>query len=86
MFFLSQRMIPTNVDHFLCCGTSYRDLRNSVGQVLLENRSDSFVTELQVRATPELKQLLTYVALCLLIATRGQQILIILTFEKKSLN
>ncbi|XP_005805466.2 E3 ubiquitin-protein ligase rnf213-beta [Xiphophorus maculatus] len=42
-----QRMIPTNVDHFLCCGMSYRDLRNAVGQVLLENRSDSFVTELQ---------------------------------------
>ncbi|XP_054899206.1 E3 ubiquitin-protein ligase rnf213-beta [Poeciliopsis prolifica] len=42
-----QKMIPTNVDYFLCCGTSYRDLRNAVGQVLLENRSDSFVTELQ---------------------------------------
>ncbi|XP_043958780.1 E3 ubiquitin-protein ligase rnf213-beta isoform X1 [Gambusia affinis] len=42
-----QRLIPTNVDHFLCCGTSYRDLRNAVGQVLLENRSDSFVNELQ---------------------------------------
>ncbi|XP_008435734.1 E3 ubiquitin-protein ligase rnf213-beta [Poecilia reticulata] len=42
-----QRKIPTNVDHFLCCGTTYRDLRNAVGQVLLENRSDSFVTELQ---------------------------------------
>uniref|UniRef100_A0A087YL98 Ring finger protein 213b n=1 Tax=Poecilia formosa TaxID=48698 RepID=A0A087YL98_POEFO len=47
------RMIPTNVDHFLCCGTSYRDLRNAVDQFLLENRSDSFVTELQVRAAPE---------------------------------
>ncbi|KAM4524138.1 E3 ubiquitin-protein ligase rnf213-beta isoform 2-T2 [Odontesthes bonariensis] len=42
-----QRMIPTKVDHFLCCGTAYRAMRNTVAQVLLENRSDTFVAELQ---------------------------------------
>nr|XP_046232923.1 E3 ubiquitin-protein ligase rnf213-beta [Scatophagus argus]XP_046232924.1 E3 ubiquitin-protein ligase rnf213-beta [Scatophagus argus] len=42
-----QRMIPTNVDQFLCCGTPYRALRDAVAQVLLENRSDTFVTEIQ---------------------------------------
>ncbi|XP_072229611.1 E3 ubiquitin-protein ligase rnf213-beta isoform X2 [Leuresthes tenuis] len=42
-----QRMIPTNVDHFLCCGTPYRAMKNTVAQVLLENRSDTFVAELQ---------------------------------------
>ncbi|XP_023274609.1 E3 ubiquitin-protein ligase rnf213-beta-like [Seriola lalandi dorsalis] len=42
-----QRMIPSNMDQFLCCGPSYRAVRDAVAQVLLENRSDSFMTELQ---------------------------------------
>ncbi|XP_030610400.1 E3 ubiquitin-protein ligase rnf213-beta [Archocentrus centrarchus] len=42
-----QRIIPTNVDHFLCCGAPYRAMRDAVAQVLLENKSDAFVTELQ---------------------------------------
>ncbi|GAA6226553.1 E3 ubiquitin-protein ligase rnf213-beta-like [Lates japonicus] len=41
-----QRMIP-HVDQFLCCGTSYRAVRDAVAQVLLENKSDTFMTELQ---------------------------------------
>ncbi|XP_045924674.1 E3 ubiquitin-protein ligase rnf213-beta [Micropterus dolomieu] len=42
-----QRSIPTNVDQFLCCGTPYRAMRDAVAHVLLENRSDSFMTEIQ---------------------------------------
>ncbi|XP_037836891.1 E3 ubiquitin-protein ligase rnf213-beta isoform X2 [Kryptolebias marmoratus] len=42
-----QRMIPTNMDYFLCCGKPYRTMRTAVAQVVLENRSDTFVTELQ---------------------------------------
>ncbi|XP_071387268.1 E3 ubiquitin-protein ligase rnf213-beta-like [Centroberyx affinis] len=42
-----QRMIPAEVDRFLCCGPSYRALRDAVAQVLLENRSDPLVIELQ---------------------------------------
>lgn len=42
-----QRMFPTNVDQFLCCGTPYRAVRDAVVRVLLENRSDAFMTELQ---------------------------------------
>ncbi|XP_054605449.2 E3 ubiquitin-protein ligase rnf213-beta isoform X2 [Nothobranchius furzeri] len=42
-----QRMIPTNIDYFLCCGAPYRTMRNAVAQVLVEDRSDIFVTELQ---------------------------------------
>lgn len=47
-------MIPTNVDQFLCCGTPYRAVRDGVVKFLLENRSDSIVTEIQVREPPEL--------------------------------
>ncbi|XP_026171361.1 E3 ubiquitin-protein ligase rnf213-beta isoform X2 [Mastacembelus armatus] len=42
-----QRRIPTNVDQFLSCGTPYRAMRDAVAQVLLENRSDGFMKELQ---------------------------------------
>uniref|UniRef100_UPI0037E7EAB2 E3 ubiquitin-protein ligase rnf213-beta n=1 Tax=Semicossyphus pulcher TaxID=241346 RepID=UPI0037E7EAB2 len=42
-----QRMIPTNVDQFLCCGTPYRDMRHAVAQVLVENKSDTFKKEMQ---------------------------------------
>ncbi|XP_076616648.1 E3 ubiquitin-protein ligase rnf213-beta isoform X2 [Chaetodon auriga] len=42
-----QRMIPAHVDQFLCCGTSYRAVRDAVAQVLLENRSDTLTAEIQ---------------------------------------
>ncbi|XP_037610034.1 E3 ubiquitin-protein ligase rnf213-beta isoform X1 [Sebastes umbrosus] len=42
-----QRMIPTNVDQFLCCGTPYRAMRDAVAHVLLENKSDTFKTQIQ---------------------------------------
>ncbi|KAG8008845.1 hypothetical protein GBF38_010486 [Nibea albiflora] len=45
--FRLQRMIPTNVDHFLCCGTPYRAVRDAVAVAVLENRSDTFMTEIQ---------------------------------------
>ncbi|XP_008298790.1 E3 ubiquitin-protein ligase rnf213-beta [Stegastes partitus] len=41
-----QRRIPTIVDQFLCYGPTYRAVRDAVAQVLLENRSDSFVQKL----------------------------------------
>ncbi|CAJ1081416.1 E3 ubiquitin-protein ligase rnf213-beta [Xyrichtys novacula] len=52
-----QRTIPTNMDTFLCCGTSYRDLRNAVVQVLVENRSDTFKTKLQKLRAPQISLL-----------------------------
>ncbi|XP_056285146.1 E3 ubiquitin-protein ligase rnf213-beta isoform X2 [Pseudoliparis swirei] len=42
-----QRLIPTSVDPFLCCGPPYRATRDAVGRVLLEDRSDSFETQIQ---------------------------------------
>lgn len=42
-----QRMISSDVDHFLCCGPPYRAVRDAVAQVLQENRSDTFKTEIQ---------------------------------------
>lgn len=52
IFFSLQRMIPTSVDSFLCCGASYRAMRDAVARVLLENTSDTFVTELKVSKMP----------------------------------
>ncbi len=49
-------MIPASVDLFLCCGTSYRALRDAVGHVLLENQSDTFIKQMQVRETEEQKE------------------------------
>ncbi|XP_071319372.1 E3 ubiquitin-protein ligase rnf213-beta isoform X2 [Trachinotus anak] len=42
-----QRTIQSDVDQFLCCGTPYQAVRDAVSQVLLENRSDTFMTEIQ---------------------------------------
>ncbi|XP_073346346.1 E3 ubiquitin-protein ligase rnf213-beta [Pagrus major] len=42
-----QRIIPTNVDNFLCCGTSYRAVRDALVQFLLENKSDTFMAEIK---------------------------------------
>ncbi|XP_034715873.1 E3 ubiquitin-protein ligase rnf213-beta isoform X2 [Etheostoma cragini] len=42
-----QRTIPTNLDQFLCCGTPYRAVRDALVHVLLENRSDTCVTEIK---------------------------------------
>ncbi|XP_074519497.1 E3 ubiquitin-protein ligase rnf213-beta [Halichoeres trimaculatus] len=42
-----QRTFPTSMDAFLCCGTSYRDMKRAVARVLVENQSDTFKAELQ---------------------------------------
>ncbi|XP_056152727.1 E3 ubiquitin-protein ligase rnf213-beta [Lampris incognitus] len=42
-----QRLIVTDVDQFMCCGPSYRTLRDGVGEVLLENKTDTLKTGLQ---------------------------------------
>ncbi|TNN34870.1 E3 ubiquitin-protein ligase rnf213-beta [Liparis tanakae] len=42
-----QRLIPSSVDPFLCCGPPYRATRDAVGRVLLEDRSDAFQTQIQ---------------------------------------
>ncbi|XP_030630710.1 E3 ubiquitin-protein ligase rnf213-beta [Chanos chanos] len=44
-----QKLIPGEVDRFLCCGPVYTALRNAIGQVLLEKRTDALKTALQVR-------------------------------------
>lgn len=49
MFLLcSKRMIPANVDQFLCCGTRYRAVRDAVAKFLLEKTSDAIKTEMKV--------------------------------------
>ncbi|XP_047465467.1 E3 ubiquitin-protein ligase rnf213-beta [Mugil cephalus] len=48
-----QRMTPATVDQFLCCGEPYRTMRNVVCQVLLENKSDTFVTLLKDLTGPQ---------------------------------
>ncbi|XP_029311958.1 LOW QUALITY PROTEIN: E3 ubiquitin-protein ligase rnf213-beta [Cottoperca gobio] len=42
-----QRINPTNMDQFLCCGALYRATREAVDDVLLENRSETFLTQIQ---------------------------------------
>ncbi|KAL6475683.1 hypothetical protein MHYP_G00167230, partial [Metynnis hypsauchen] len=42
-----QRLIPAEVDRFLCCGQLYQLLRNGVGQALLESSTDELKTNLQ---------------------------------------
>ncbi|XP_059181122.1 E3 ubiquitin-protein ligase rnf213-beta [Centropristis striata] len=42
-----QRLIPASMDSFLSCGTAYRDVRDAVGRVLHDNKSDSFKTQIQ---------------------------------------
>ncbi|XP_046887613.1 E3 ubiquitin-protein ligase rnf213-beta isoform X4 [Hypomesus transpacificus] len=42
-----QRMIPEEVDRFLCCGPAYQALRDGVAMALLENSPDPLITELQ---------------------------------------
>ncbi|XP_069374050.1 E3 ubiquitin-protein ligase rnf213-beta isoform X2 [Paralichthys olivaceus] len=42
-----QTKVLTNVDQFLCCGTSYRATRVAVTEVLLQNRPDNFLTQLK---------------------------------------
>ncbi|XP_051523957.1 E3 ubiquitin-protein ligase rnf213-beta-like isoform X2 [Myxocyprinus asiaticus] len=41
------RLIPAEVDRFLCCGQSYRILRDGVGQALQEGRTDGLKDALQ---------------------------------------
>lgn len=43
-----KRLIPVEVDRFLCCGEQYRTVRNGVGQVLLESNRNALKAALQV--------------------------------------
>ncbi|KAF3854020.1 hypothetical protein F7725_014708 [Dissostichus mawsoni] len=45
---------PSNMDPFLCCGASYRAVREAVGQVLLENRYDNLVTQIKKLRDPQM--------------------------------
>ncbi|KAK1881703.1 E3 ubiquitin-protein ligase rnf213-beta [Dissostichus eleginoides] len=49
-----QRVTPSNMDPFLCCGASYRAVREAVDQVLLENRSDNLVTQIKKLRDPQM--------------------------------
>ncbi|XP_062382955.1 E3 ubiquitin-protein ligase rnf213-beta [Sardina pilchardus] len=42
-----QRLIPADVDRYLCTGQSYRTLRDGVGQALMETRTDALKPVLQ---------------------------------------
>lgn len=45
-----QRLTPAEVDLFLCCGQSYRTIRDGVGQVMHDGKTDSLKEALQVTA------------------------------------
>ncbi|XP_066518776.1 E3 ubiquitin-protein ligase rnf213-beta [Hoplias malabaricus] len=47
-----QRLVPAEVDRFLCCGPHYQLLRNGVTQVLLESNADTLRTTLQDEDKP----------------------------------
>ncbi len=49
MFSLLQRLIPAEVDRFLCCGQSYRSLRDGVGEALQAGTPNGLREALQVR-------------------------------------
>ncbi|XP_047673206.1 E3 ubiquitin-protein ligase rnf213-beta isoform X2 [Tachysurus fulvidraco] len=59
-----QRLIPVEVDRFLCCGEQYRSVRNAVGQVLLESKADALKAALQnVSNSESVKSVLLALAL-----------------------
>ncbi|XP_060751752.1 E3 ubiquitin-protein ligase rnf213-beta isoform X2 [Tachysurus vachellii] len=59
-----QRLIPVEVDRFLCCGEQYRTVRNAVGQVLLESKADALKAALQnVSNSESVKSVLLALAL-----------------------
>lgn len=43
-----KKLIPVEVDRFLCCGEWYRTVRDGVGQVLLDSNTDALKATLQV--------------------------------------
>ncbi|KAJ3608504.1 hypothetical protein NHX12_025551 [Muraenolepis orangiensis] len=48
-----QSMVTLEVDPFLCVGPRYKALRDAVGQVLLEDRTDALQGELQKQTGPQ---------------------------------
>ncbi|KAI5103508.1 E3 ubiquitin-protein ligase rnf213-beta [Silurus meridionalis] len=59
-----QRLIPVEVDRFLCCGEQYRTIRDGVGQVLLESNSEALKATLQnVSCSVSMKCVLLVLAL-----------------------
>ncbi|XP_029943449.1 E3 ubiquitin-protein ligase rnf213-beta [Salarias fasciatus] len=42
-----QKLVPSNVDRFLCCGAAYRQLRDAVTQSVLQDQHEGFQTALQ---------------------------------------
>lgn len=49
IFFFIKRMNPTNVDQFLCCGTSYQAVRKDVVTFTLDPGARGAVTKIEVR-------------------------------------
>ncbi|KAK3529115.1 hypothetical protein QTP70_016547 [Hemibagrus guttatus] len=63
-FLKLQRLIPVEVDRFLCCGEQYRIVRNGVGQALLESNTDALKAALQnVSSSESVKSVLLALAL-----------------------
>ncbi|XP_058262202.1 E3 ubiquitin-protein ligase rnf213-beta isoform X1 [Hemibagrus wyckioides] len=59
-----QRLIPVEVDRFLCCGEQYRTVRNGVGQALMESNTDALKAALQnVSSSESVKSVLLALAL-----------------------
>lgn len=49
IFFFFKLMNPTNVDQFLCCGTSYQAVRNDVATFILDPGASDVVAKIEVR-------------------------------------
>ncbi|XP_053366887.1 E3 ubiquitin-protein ligase rnf213-beta isoform X1 [Clarias gariepinus] len=51
-FLRLQRLIPVEVDRFLCCGEEYRTVRNGLVQALMESNKDPLKAALQNVSSP----------------------------------
>lgn len=49
VFFYFKRVSPENTDQFLCCGTSYQDVRDAVTKLIVQTRTEEIVPKIEVR-------------------------------------
>ncbi|XP_053269183.1 E3 ubiquitin-protein ligase rnf213-beta isoform X1 [Pleuronectes platessa] len=52
---LPRLQVVTTVDPFMCCGTSYREVRDAVTQVRLQNKAGNFLTQLKKLRGPQIR-------------------------------
>lgn len=49
VFFFFKRESPENTDQFLCCGTSYQDVRAAVTKLIVQTGTEEIVPKIEVR-------------------------------------